>query len=204
MNRSRPPVWAHLEYQKHSSKLRELGLRQKFDYIYEDNLWGSPESVSGIGSTLVVTAPLRRQLSELCQSLQVRTLMDAPCGNFLWMSRAALSIDSYLGIDIVESLIAQNQKLYARKGVSFQSGDLTTIELPDCDLILCRDCLVHLSFDNIRRVLANFVCSGSEYLLTSSFPGNEHNIDIENGAWRMVNLQREPFRFPKPIRLINQ
>src|SRR5437879_11286648 len=44
MNRSRPPVLAHVEYQKHSAKLRELELQQKFEYIYNENVWGSPES----------------------------------------------------------------------------------------------------------------------------------------------------------------
>ena len=204
MSSSRPPVLAHLEYQKHSSKLRELGLRQKFEYIYQKNVWGSPESVSGLGSTLAVTAPLRGQLSELCKRFDIRTVIDAPCGDFLWMSAAALPVQSYLGIDIVVPLIAKNQTLYGRKGVSFQAGDLTTIELPNHDLILCRDCLVHLNFDNIRRVLANFINSGSRYLLTTTFPENDVNPDIENGDWRMLNLQQEPFSFPSPILLVNE
>lgn len=204
MSSSRPPVLAHLEYQKHSSRLRKLELRQKFEYIYEENVWGSPESVSGLGSSVTATASLRRQLSELCNRFQVRSLVDAPCGDFFWMSAAALPIDSYLGIDIVESLIAKNRKLYSGKGVSFEAGDLTTIELPSCDLILCRDCLVHLTFENIRQVLSNFVGSHSKYLLTTTFPDNDVNIDIENGDWRMLNLQKEPFAFPSPTLLLNE
>src|SRR5437588_8306903 len=204
MNRSRPPVLAHVEYQKHSAKLRELELQQKFEYIYNENVWGSPESVSGLGSTLAVTAPIRHQLAELCSRFQVRRLTDAPCGDFLWISAAALPIDSYLGIDIVESLIAKNQRLHGQEGVNFQSGDLTIVDLPECDLILCRDCLVHLSFENIRRVLSNFIRSGSKYLLTTTFPENDVNFDIENGDWRMLNLQTQPFVLPDPIVLINE
>jgi hypothetical protein len=204
MSRTRPPVLAHLEYQKHSANLRELGLKEKFEYIYQQNMWGSPESVSGLGSTQVVTASLRRQLCELCQRFQIRRILDAPCGDFLWMSAAPLPIDSYLGIDIVESLISKNQEVYGRNGVSFQTGDLTSTQLPECDLILCRDCLVHLSFDNIRRALSNFVRSRSRYLLATTFPENDLNINVENGDWRMLNLQKEPFAFPEPILLINE
>ena len=204
MSRSRPPVLAHLEYQRHSAKLRELGLQERFEYIYRENMWGSPESVSGIGSTLFVTAALRRELSELCEQFQVRTMIDAPCGDFAWMSVAALPVESYLGIDIVESLIAKNQKLYGRQGITFQVGDLTNTDLPQGDLLLCRDCLVHLSFDNIRRVLSNFIANNSKYLLTTTFPENDLNVDIENGDWRMLNLQRPPFLFPSPTILINE
>jgi hypothetical protein len=204
MSRSRPPVLAHLEYQKHSAKLRERGLQEKFEYIYRENMWGSPESVSGIGSTLLVTTSLRQQLSELCKQFQIRTLIDAPCGDFAWMSVAALPVESYLGIDIVESLIAKNQKLYGRQGITFQVGDLTNINPPQVDLLLCRDCLVHLSFDNIRRVLSNFIASNSKYFLTTTFPENDLNVDIENGDWRMLNLERQPFHFPSPTILINE
>jgi methyltransferase family protein len=204
MSRSRPPVLAHLEYQKHSTNLRALGLQEKFEYIHRENMWGSPESVSGLGSTLAVTTPLRRQLSELCKRFQVHTMIDAPCGDFVWMSAAALPVESYLGIDIVEFLIEQNRKLYGRESITFQAGDLTSIELPERDLILCRDCLVHLSFDNIRRVLSNFINSDSKYLLTTTFPENDLNIDIENGDWRMLNFQIKPFDFPDPILLIDE
>ena len=121
-----------------------------------------------------------------------------------WISQAALPIDSYLGIDIVESLIVKNRQLYGRESVSFHSGDLRTIELPACDLILYHDCLVHLSVENIRRVLLNFLRSGSRYLLTTTFSHNDLNMDIENGDWRMLNLRQEPFGFANPILLINE
>ena len=81
-----------------------------------------------------------------------------------WISQAALPIDSYLGIDIVESLIVKNRQLYGRESVSFRSGDVRTIELPACDLILYRDCLVHLSVENIRRVLLNFQVSSDNHI----------------------------------------
>ena len=42
--------------------------------------------------------------------------------------------------------------------------DLTRDPLPDGDLILCRDCLVHLPFEDVRRAVRNFKRSGARWL----------------------------------------
>src|SRR4029453_1207153 len=67
------------------------------------------------------------------------------------------------------------------------------------DLGLCRDCLVHLSFENIGRAIDNIRVSGARYLLTTTFLDHEVNGDIEDGDWRMLNLEREPFNLPPPV-----
>jgi hypothetical protein len=67
------------------------------------------------------------------------------------------------------------------------------------DLILCRDCLVHLSFTNIRHAFKNIVRSGASFLLTTTFPDHDENEDIEDGDWRLLNLEKPPFSFPAPI-----
>jgi hypothetical protein len=46
--------------------------------------------------------------------------------------------------------------------------DLTRDPLPKVDLVLCRDCLVHLSFDDIYESLDNLRRSGSMLLLTTT------------------------------------
>jgi len=75
--------------------------------------------------------------------------------------------------------------------------------LPSADLILCRDCLVHLSYDDIRNALKNICSSNIRYLLTTTFP-NRENRDIETGQWRPLNLEAHPFFLPKPIAVINE
>jgi hypothetical protein len=72
------------------------------------------------------------------------------------------------------------------------------------DLILCRDLLVHLSFHDIKSALSNIFESGSRFVLTTTFPTRDINRDIETGQWRPLNLQRPPFSFPPPIRLITE
>jgi hypothetical protein len=82
--------------------------------------------------------------------------------------------------------------------------DITSDELSQADLILCRDCLVHFSFENIRKALNRIKNSGATYLLATTFTGPRTNQDIQTGCWRKVNLQAPPFNFPEPIELINE
>lgn len=82
--------------------------------------------------------------------------------------------------------------------------DLTTSPLPAADLLLCRDALVHLSFADIGRALANLRRAAIPWLLTTTFPEEPSNEDIVTGDWRPLNLERAPFHFPPPARLLNE
>ena len=130
----------------------------------------------------------------------MRSLLDVPCGDFGWLSTVDLGV-SYTGADIVPALVDENERRYGgpSAGRRFLTLDLTKDALPHADLVLCRDCLVHLSFDNIGRALANIRASGATYLLTTTFLEHDANTDIEDGDWRMLNLERAPFNLPPPI-----
>ncbi|HVZ93307.1 MAG TPA: hypothetical protein VG797_02240 [Phycisphaerales bacterium] len=88
----------------------------------------------------------------------------------------------------------------------FLTLDITRDQLPKVDLILCRDCLVHLSNKMVSAALNNFKSSGAKYLLTTTYPGavQGENRDIATGQFRMVDLTLPPFNMPKPERLINE
>jgi hypothetical protein len=82
--------------------------------------------------------------------------------------------------------------------------DVTQNFLPRCDLILCRDFLVHLSLAEIFSALRRFHQSGAKYLLTTTFPNTQINADIQTGDWRTLNFQAAPFNFPAPLHLLNE
>jgi SAM-dependent methyltransferase len=178
--------------------------REVFTEVYERGLWGIQESRSGTGSNLEQTKAIREQLPILIRDLGVRTLLDAPCGDFYWLKEVELDLDEYTGGDIVKELIEENRKRYESPGRKFMVLDIIEDELPRVDLIFCRDCLVHLSFRDISSALANMKKSGSTYFLTTTFSGRDSNEDIRTGQWRLLNLQRPPFDFPEPISLINE
>ena len=56
-----------------------------FTTIYRQNVWGSRESVSGNGSTLASTEVFRAEFAALLTTLGIRSILDAPCGDFNWM-----------------------------------------------------------------------------------------------------------------------
>ena len=181
-----------------------LNLKTKFSNVYENNLFKGRISRSGEGSDLVQTATIRSRLPRLIEELNIQKLLDAPCGDWYWMREVDLCVDEYLGVDIVDELIKKNQFTHGNKQISFQCLNLATDALPKSDLILCRDCLVHLSFDDALEIISNFKHSGATYLLTTTFSKRMRNEDLGSGFWRPLNLQLPPFNFPPPIILINE
>ncbi|MGM1034202.1 MAG: hypothetical protein ACQEXK_17240 [Bacillota bacterium] len=105
----------------------------------------------------------------------------------------------YIGIDIVDEIIKRNIKKYRLNNVQFFHVDITKDRLPTGDLILCRDFLVQFSLSDIHSALNNFKASQSRYLLTTTFTNLTFNQEIRTGSWRPLNLEIEPFNFPKPI-----
>ena len=176
----------------------------RFKHIYETNHWDEAESVSGPGSTLEETEPIRRELSALLAELGASSLLDLPCGDFHWMQHTDLCGVRYIGGDLVGDLIERNRAEYARDGVEFQKLDLVNDTLPAVDVILCRDCLVHLSFADAQAALSNIARSGAGWLLATSFPSVTRNDDIVTGQWRPINLTLPPFNLPEPEQVIGE
>jgi hypothetical protein len=167
---------------------------------YATDAWGSSESGSGVGSELGATENVRVYLPELFHRLKVSTFLDAPCGDWNWMRQVDLSGVDYIGADVVPAVIAQNNTRYARSDVRFVDADLTKDDLPAADMIMCRDCWVHLSFQDIAAMLRNFRRTGATWLLVSTTPSHGSNQDQRTSIdWRPLNLRLPPFNFPPEI-----
>ena len=201
-SRTRPPVPAQHAFAARRQEFVDLPLEQRFARIFTTNLWSS-DSRSGLGSELTATAGVREQLPRLLEALGAGSLLDLPCGDFGWLGTLALDLD-YTGGDIVTDLIASNQERFGGAGSRrrFLRLDLTADPLPRADVVLCRDCLVHLSFDHIRLAFENLRRSGSTWLLTTTFLDHHENTDIDSGDWRILNLTRPPFNLPAPARVL--
>ncbi len=76
-----------------------------FTRIYARNSWRDAESRSGPGSTIARTDLLRSRLSDMVRELQVRSLLDVPCGDFNWMRLTELPGVDYVGADVVLELV---------------------------------------------------------------------------------------------------
>jgi 2-polyprenyl-3-methyl-5-hydroxy-6-metoxy-1,4-benzoquinol methylase len=202
---ARPPVLAHQRFVADRDQFADMNLQQRFQRIHDTNLWGAAESVSGLGSEIDATAILRAELPALLKRLQAASLLDAPCGDAGWIGRIDLGV-RVTGIDIVPDLIEALRVRAARDEIAgdYRLADITADPLPRCDAVLCRDCLVHLSFANIGRAVENFRRSGARWLITTTFPELQANQDCEDGDWRALNFERAPFSWGAPAELINE
>lgn len=176
-----------------------------FTEIYQNSLWQTAMgSISGTGSDPDQTKRIVEVLPLLLEELEVSRFLDVPCGDFSWMQNIDLAQIEYIGADIVEALIHENISRYQSESRKFLCVDLLADQLPRVDLVMCRDCLVHLSYEDILLALTNILRSESKYLLTTTFVGRNDNYDIATGQWRALDLESHPFEFGKPLRVLNE
>lgn len=188
---------------KFFKKKKSKSLGDVFHHVYyRSGLWRLKETGSGIGSTLANTENIRKEIPDLLRSIDARSLLDAPCGDFNWMSHVDLSGIDYTGADIISKLIRQNQKKFPSK--KFIVADITLDPLPAADVVLCRDCFIHLPNELVLSAINNFRKSGSKYLLTNTYDFITVNKNIGAGEFRMLNLGIPPFSMPAPISVIEE
>lgn len=178
--------------------------KELFTNYYETNFWGGRESRSGPGSDKEPTRILIQELQCLFKNLQIKSLLDLPCGDWNWMQDVDLSGIDYFGGDIVESLIRNNRKRFEKYGVQFHVLDVVSDPLPCVELVIVRDCFIHLSNQDIRKALTNIKASGSKWLLTSHYPWLHRKVNgvIGTGGFRRVDLTRPPFNLSPPRHIL--
>lgn len=192
----------HRKRKAYKNMLNLRSQKEKFSEIYKYNLWSSEESGSGQGSEIGYTQPLRKWLIEIIKELDIKTLVDAPCGDFNWMKLVMKEVStSYIGIDIVDEVIEKNKSSYNLENVDFRIANICEDELPKGDIIMVRDFLFHLSYNDINNFLINLSKTDYKYLLTSTHIVNQNykNMNIQTGDFRVIDLFGEPFDFDSKL-----
>jgi hypothetical protein len=184
----------------YKNMLIKNNIKDRFISIYDENLWQSKESISGEGSEILYTKPLRDWMLREIPSLNVKTFVDAPCGDFNWMKTIISELPiNYIGIDIVPALIESNKLKYQSENIHFKNSDICKDPLPDCDIIMVRDCLFHLSYEDINNFLKNLYKTNYKYLFTTTHLNTNINKFLNNniltGDFRYIDLFSSPFNF---------
>ena len=178
------------------------GAQEAFTHIYNSGRWkGSWETRDGYGSTLEYTRTIRETLPPLLKKYEIKSMLDASCGEFTWMREVDLTGIRYIGGEIVAEKIEKLKVDFPQH--EWLHLDIIEDDLPEVDLWMCRDTIFHFPHEHVKKTLENFLRSKIKYLLISSHPEvDNHNID-SFGDFNHINFDREPFNFPAPLDLID-
>ncbi|MEO9826977.1 MAG: class I SAM-dependent methyltransferase [Paracoccaceae bacterium] len=182
-------------------------MREKLRDVFENADWSNlsaDATRSGSGSTLEYTRRLRTALPGIFERYNVKTFLDAPCGDWNWMSSVDTSGMHYIGADISHSVIEANKKRYADKNRMFIELDITEDLLPRADMIMVRDCLFHLKWWLRWAFFENFANSDIPYLFMTMHH-QEKNLRLEvNGKFKRMNPRTPPFNFEEPLEMVHE
>lgn len=167
-------------------------MKDVFTNIYKNKTWKDKYGTeSGPGSSLECSQPYLNFLQDFCKIWNVRTILDIGCGDFNLMKNFNFNDINYLGIDIVEHIIINNQTLYGTEHVKFRCQSfLDYCDDTVVDLLLCKDLIQHLSRKNVYRLLN---IKNYKYALYTNDFLDSVNHDIEDGQHTPIDLSKNPY-----------
>lgn len=166
-----------------------------FGEIYRANAWNGDESRSGPGSGRAPTTYVAAAIVELAARLEVRSVLDAACGDGFWMP----DLPGYVGLDVALEAIAIARENHPDR--TYRVGSAAALEHEPFDLVILRDAIQHLSFEDGLAALEGIRRTGSTWLLASTYVGGD-NVDIETGDCYSPDLEHAPFGLGPPLELI--
>jgi hypothetical protein len=194
----------------------DLDQKQAFNAIYSRGEWTEHfgqkwEYFGGGGSGVGYTESLRAQLPAFFKRWNVKTFLDASCGEFTWARYVDWTGINYIGGDIVKGKIDKLKKDFPQH--TWYELDVINDPLPDADVWMCRDTTFHFPMHFIQKTFRNFLKSNIKYILTTSHQGpwdsTRHRLTQEQvtqnipltkfGDFMNINLFKAPFNFPVPL-----
>ncbi|MBA3722549.1 MAG: methyltransferase domain-containing protein [Parachlamydiaceae bacterium] len=170
-----------------------------FNDIYKNKSWGknsSGEGFSGTGSTLKNTVEYRQFLADFFTAYNIKSVVDAGCGDWTFSQEINWSGINYKGYDLVKFVIEKNRANFGSENIKFFHQDATkTNKLPAADLLICKDVLQHLPLEDISVFLQNLK-QFKFCLITNDIDpktGTSTNPQIKPGSYRTLDLTQPPF-----------
>jgi SAM-dependent methyltransferase len=126
-----------------------------FESVYNQSLWGGEQGkfYSGPGSDGNAACIYAQGIGAFIAERNISSVVDLGCGDFRVASQFLNDEISYVGIDIVESLVRENVAKYRSDKVAFACLDLIKDQLPEGELCLIREVFQHLSNGEILEVM---------------------------------------------------
>lgn len=184
-----------------------LSTEEVFTEIYKRNRWGGRfgELNSGTGSSEEYAAPYVEMLYKQAalEGFTGRTFVDLGCGDFRVGQRIVDLASRYVAVDIVNSVVQTNRRLYDSDKIEFVHSDIILDDLPQGDVCMIRQVLQHLSNDQIMVILSK-VNIYRWVFITEHYPsGGEAriNLDKQQGAGTRVDAGSGVYLTESPFNL---
>jgi len=184
--------------------------RTVFGEIYQRNLWGGEAGAfySGPGSDSHAALLYAEGIKAFIANRDVRSVVDLGCGDFRVATMFLGDDITYVGVEIVETLVTSNIANHQCDKISFQCLDIVDDQLPTGDLCLIREVFQHLSNAEILKVIPKL--RQFRYVVYTDYqpgPGApcSPNRDIAHGVdtriWRdsALFLDKPPFNVPMQL-----
>lgn len=154
--------------------------------------------------------PFVNYLKEFINANKISSMIEGSSGHWRsgWQSRVDWPNIKYCGVDINQSvfednclLLSQTDDKFGFLEARFEHGNILEDDLPEADLFLCKDTLIHFSNDDIRKFLENQILSKPrkyKYLMcVNNVPScDKPRQDTPTGGFSAVEISREPFNMP--------
>ena len=130
----------------------------EFDRIYRLKLWGKgsvKSPLSGPGSNPDNAFFYVKFIEGIVSQFAIQSVVDIGHGDWSMWRDYAFENTKYLGFDIVEGLSDRNTRIFGNANREFKKSN-QGYEFPPSDLLLCKDVLQHLSFEDIDSIILQF------------------------------------------------
>lgn len=179
-------------YDKHNN---EYSTKEEkiFSKIYETDFWTNG---SGPGSHPDVTVEYRGILQKLFNDDRMTTYVDVGCGDWQFMKLIEIPENkTYVGYDIVKSVIDKNKELYEKDNIRFyHNTDINNIQ--GGDLLIVKDVMIHWPNEQVSYFIKNVLPKFKYALFTEGYCSKEEglNSDLDtHGKYRCIDVSDAPF-----------
>jgi SAM-dependent methyltransferase len=150
--------------------------------------------VSGEGSLPIHTKGYIKFIQKFIAKHKVKSVVDLGCGDWQFTRYIDWGITHYSGIDVVSTVIDDNNKQFSSSNIEFLLSSGNPAELPNADLLIAKDVLQHWLNVNVKAFLP-LLGRYSFSLLTNCInpQGKTLNTDIQDGGFRYLDLRLPPF-----------
>ena len=183
---------------------QEQSCEEVFSTVYDNYMWGPAEDgdpSSGFGSYYKYAIPYVEFLQNFLEEQSIKKVVDLGCGSWEFSRYIDWTGIECVGIDVSRKMISINQDKFGSDRIQFLSGDILSVELPEADLMVCKDVLQHLQNEDISLFLSR-IKKYKHCLITNDIAIDEkddiriHQVNRENvqrGANRPLDLTLPPF-----------